>query len=122
MRNRDLALGFLRTVAEGQIKKAFEHFVAPTFIHHNQYFKGDRESLLLAMEESERLNPTKIISVKQVIEDKNIVVTHSHVKMNPQDRGMVVVHIFRIDNEKICELWDIIQPIGEKLPNENGVF
>lgn len=47
---------------------------------------------------------------------------HSLVKQNPEDLGRAVVHIFRFQDNKIVELWDIGQPIPEDSPNENGMF
>src|SRR5262249_14927574 len=40
------ATAFLRMAAEGRVREAYERYIAPTFRHHNVYFKGDRESLL----------------------------------------------------------------------------
>ena len=53
-------------------------------------------------------NPAKILEVKRVIVEGDFVVTHFHVRQNPNDR--------------IVELWDLGQPIPEKLLNENGMF
>jgi hypothetical protein len=32
------------------------------------------------------------------------------------------VHIFRFEDNRIAELWDIGQPISKTSPNENGPF
>ncbi|MFZ1808888.1 MAG: hypothetical protein WAU36_16775 [Cyclobacteriaceae bacterium] len=46
--------------------------------------------------------------------------THSHVVKD--DMEIAVVHIFRFDNVKIIELWDLGQVLDKNSPNENGVF
>lgn len=46
-------------VSSGQVREAYEKYVHPNFRHHNAYFKGDRESLLVAMEEAHIASPNK---------------------------------------------------------------
>ena len=71
MTNKEKAKTFLKMAASGDVRAAYEKFIAPNFIHHNQYFKGDRQSLMLAMEEASKTSPNKLIDVKQVFEDGN---------------------------------------------------
>lgn len=119
---KEKAVSFLQLVASGEIRKAYEAYVGPDFRHHNPYFRGDAESLMLAMEDSAAKNPDKAFAVKQVIGEGDLVAVHSHVKQNQEDLGGVVVHIFRFQNDRIVELWDVGQPIPENSPNEYGML
>lgn len=119
---KEQAISFLQLVASGKVREAYEKYIGPDFIHHNAYFRGDAESLMLAMEENAVQNPNKVFDVKRTIEENDLVVTHSHVKQNPEDRGVAVVHIFRFQDDKVVELWDLGQPVPENSPNENGMF
>jgi predicted SnoaL-like aldol condensation-catalyzing enzyme len=119
---KENAVSFLKLVASGKVREAYETFISPDFRHHNPYFRGDSESLMLAMEENATMNPGKILEVKLAIQDQDMVAVHSHVKQNPADLGGAVVHIFRFQDNRIVELWDIGQPIPEDSPNENGIF
>lgn len=123
MSQKEAAVTFLKMAAMGDVRSAYEKFIAPRFIHHNQYFKGDRESLLQAMEEAHRVSPNKSIEVKHVYEDGNSVITHSLVtRKNPSEQDVMVVHIFRFENGKMAELWDVGQLLEKESPNENGPF
>jgi predicted SnoaL-like aldol condensation-catalyzing enzyme len=123
MSNKELAVSFLRMAASGDVQAAYDKFIAPSFIHHNQYFKGDRQSLLVAMEEAHRASPNKSIEVKQAFEDGNTVITHSLVtRSNPKDSPVAVVHIFRFEKGRVVELWDLGQELMKDSPNENGPF
>lgn len=123
MSNKEIAKSFLRMAGSGDVKSAYDKFVDPYFIHHNQYFKGDRQSLLTAMEEASRTHPNKAIEIMYCYEDGNTVITHSLViKNNPNDQPVAVVHIFRFIENQIVELWDLGQPISKDSPNENGMF
>ena len=120
--NKTSATAFLKMASSGSIGEAYSKFVSPGFRHHNAYFEGSAVSLQAGMEENARENPNKVFEVKRVIAEGDFVVTHSHVKQSPQDLGAAVVHIFRFENGKIVELWDLGQPIPEKSPNQFGMF
>ena len=119
---KEMAVSFLQLVASGKVREAYQTYIGPDFRHHNPYFRGDADSLMLAMEENAALNPNKILEVKLAIQEQDTVAVHSHVKQNPEDVGGAVVHIFRFHDNQIVELWDIGQPIPEESPNENGMF
>jgi len=50
------------------------------------------------------------------------VVLHVHSRPTPQDRGSAIIDIFRVENGKIIEHWDVIQPVPEKAANSNTMF
>jgi predicted SnoaL-like aldol condensation-catalyzing enzyme len=123
MSQKEIAISFLKLAASGEVKPAYEKYISPNFIHHNQYFKGDRESLLMAMNEAHKMSPNKSIDVKHAYETGDRVITHSLVtRENPTLSPIVVVHIFRFENEQVVELWDLGQEILKDSPNENGLF
>jgi predicted SnoaL-like aldol condensation-catalyzing enzyme len=119
---RDAAISFMNLVGAGKVREAYDRHVDANFRHHNAYFRGDRESLMRAMEENAAKNPDKVVDVKHALEDGNFVAVHSHVRQNAQDRGGAVVHIFRFENGRIAELWDVGQAIPQDSPNELGMF
>ncbi len=96
MTHKEIAKSFLKLAGTGQVRDAFYRYIAEDFIHHNQYFKGDRESL------------------------KTAIITHSRVEK--EDSEIAVVHIFRFEGDKVAELWDLGQVAIEDSPNENGLF
>lgn len=120
MTKKDIAISFLKMAGSGEVNSAYENFVAPQFIHHNQYFKGDRESLKQAMIEAHHSSPNKSLEIKHIYEDGPTVITHSLVIKS--DMNIAVAHIFRFENDKIVELWDLGQVIDPKSPNTNSPF
>jgi len=118
----DIAISFLKLAASGKVREAYSKYVSPDLRHHNPYFRGDRESLMLAMEENATKNPDKKLEIKLTLEEKNMVATYSHLQQKPGDPGGTVVHIFRFEGDRIVEMWDIGQAVPEDSPNENGMF
>ncbi|PJZ58427.1 nuclear transport factor 2 family protein [Leptospira barantonii] len=123
MTNKKKATSFLEMAGSGNVQAAYDQFIANNFIHHNQYFKGDRNSLLTAMEEAHKASPNKRIEIKQCFEEGDTVITHSLVvRQNSEEPNIAVVHIFRFEGDKVAELWDLGQLLTKDSPNENGAF
>ena len=121
--HKESATTFLKMASSGRVQEAYDQFVAPSFIHHNQYFAGDRQSLLDGMAEASRTAPNRAIDIKHVYEDGDVVITHSHVSRQDSDAPEVaVVHIFRFEHDRIVELWDLGQVISKDSPNRYGMF
>ncbi|HEU4860903.1 MAG TPA: hypothetical protein VFT15_13750 [Chitinophagaceae bacterium] len=55
---KQIATDFLMLASKGNPREAFSKYVAKNFKHHNIYFKGDRESLMIAMEDNAMKNPS----------------------------------------------------------------
>lgn len=122
MTNKESAQEFLRLASKGNSREAFRHFVGDGFIHHNPWFAGDDASLMLAMEEAGKQRPDKVFEIQRALEDGDLVAVHSHVRQTPDDKGGAVVHIFRFNDSKIVEFWDIGQDIPEEMANQFGMF
>jgi len=120
--NKAKATSFLEMVASGKVDTAYQEFVAAGFKHHNPFFEGSADALRTAMKENAEQNPHKAIDVKRVIAEDEYVVVHFLVNHQPGDLGAAVIHIFRFENGRIVELWDLGQPMPEKSVNENGMF
>jgi len=111
---------FLEMCALEDPKTAFAEYVNSNFKHHNQYFKGDRDSLMNAMSENSKTAPNRSFNIKQVYETDDRVAVFSQVIKDKMQ--IAVVHMMRFENGKISEMWDVGQILEKDSPNENGVF
>jgi predicted SnoaL-like aldol condensation-catalyzing enzyme len=120
--NKQSAISFLKTVCDRKIEEAYAKYMAPNMRHHNAHFPGDPESLKQGMIESHTRFPETTIDIKHAIEEGNLVSVFSHVQLKPNGPSVGVVHMFRFENGKIAEMWDIGQLVSDDSPNENGMF
>ncbi|HEX9837731.1 MAG TPA: nuclear transport factor 2 family protein [Anaerolineales bacterium] len=120
--NKDSAISFLNLAASGKVREAYSKFVGAGFRHHNPFFEGSAEALMAGMEENALQNPNRVLEVKRAIAEGELVAVHSHVRQNPEDLGAAVVHIFRFENGRIVELWDLGQPLPAQSPNQYGMY
>lgn len=119
---KDIAVAFLEMVSSGEVQEAYSKFVGSGFKHHNPFYEGSATALSAGMKANARQNPDMIFEVKRAVAEGDFVVVHSHVRQRPSDLGAVVVHLFRFENERIVELWDVGQPIPDESANQYGMF
>jgi predicted SnoaL-like aldol condensation-catalyzing enzyme len=66
--------------------------------------------------------PDNRSEIKRIFADDDYVIVHVHAVREPGTRGNAIVDIFKLENGKIVEHWDVVQPIPEKPANTNGMF
>ena len=118
---KEIAISFLTNAASGKLDEAYSK-VSANFRHHNPYFKGDAESLKAGMAEAAAKFPNTTLDIQRVFEDDDLVAIHSRVRHSPDTPEISVVHIFRFEDDRVAELWDVGQEAPKDSPNENGLF
>ena len=121
MAKKETAIDFLKLASSGKVREAYEKYVHPDFIHHNAYYKGDRKTLLVGMEENAKEFPDKKYETLHALEDANLVAVHGKVTLAP-NKIFSVIHVFRFEDNKIIEEWEASQALLKDSPNENGMF
>ena len=122
MNKKDIATSFLHLASSGKVQEAYEKYVHPDFRHHNPYFPGDRQSLLVGMEESAIEFPNKKFEALRTLEDGDLVAVHGRVQLTPDSLWIALIHIFRFEDNQIIEEWEAAQEMPEESPNNNGAF
>jgi predicted SnoaL-like aldol condensation-catalyzing enzyme len=119
---KQAAISFLKLAASGKLDEAYANYISPTFRHHNPYFAGDAESLKKGMAEAAAKFPDTKLEVQHIFEEGELVAVHSRVQHGPGEPEISVVHIFRFEERRIAEMWDVGMEAPKESPNENGMF
>jgi predicted SnoaL-like aldol condensation-catalyzing enzyme len=66
--------------------------------------------------------PQMSLDIKRAVAEGELIVTHSLLKTSPEDRGTAAVDIFRLEEGKVVEHWDVLQPVPESAANDQPMF
>jgi len=69
-----------------------------------------------------KISETRISEIKRSFVDGDYVILHVHAVREPGARGNAIVDIFKLENGKIVEHWDVVQAIPETPANSNTMF
>lgn len=121
--NGKLVVAFLDMVFnQKKVKEGFDKYTGPTYRQHNPFAADGAQAAIDFLAPYLASHGEYRYDFKHVYVEGNIVVVHSHVTREANDRGAAVVDIFRIENGKVVEHWDVVQPIPEKSANDNTMF
>ena len=66
--------------------------------------------------------PNSRSEIKRSFVDGDYVILHVHAVREPGTRGSAIIDVFKLENGKIVDHWDVVQPIPENPANSNGMF
>lgn len=121
--NKALAVSLVEDVLMGKNpNKITDYISAETYHQHNPDIKDGLQGIVEAVEYlTARNNMFQYTKIHKVLGEGNFVLTVSEGQWN--DTSNVFYDLFRIENDKVVEHWDVIQPIPtEGLANDNGMF
>ncbi|MBX3567544.1 MAG: nuclear transport factor 2 family protein [Rhizobiaceae bacterium] len=121
--NKAVVVGFLKTVFdEHKVDEGIDRFMGPAYTQHNPGVPDGREAFRAFFKEFFSSRPQARFSIKRVFCEGDHVTVHAHWTENPHDRGSAVMDIFRVENGRVVEHWDVIQAIPEQIAHPNTMF
>jgi predicted SnoaL-like aldol condensation-catalyzing enzyme len=105
-----------------QPEAAAARYLGPVYIQHNPNFGDGGEAFITAVKAFVTAYPHLRFDFKRFIAEDELVVVHSHMTREPGDPGFAVMDIFRLENDKIVEHWDVTQEVPATEANPNTMF
>ncbi len=96
-------------------------FMGPHYKQHNPMAKDDIAGLAGFVAYLKAKSPDFRVELLREFADGDYVITHVWGHNGPSDRGFIAMDIFRLEDGKVVEHWDSVQPIPEKAMNTNGM-
>lgn len=105
-----------------QVRLAFETWVHPDYIQHKPTLPDGREPVIEFLENLLERFPDRTFTIHRVIASDDLVAVHYHTQATPDDLGFAIIDIFRVENCRMVEHWDVVQPVPETSANDNTMF
>ena len=121
-RNLDHVRGLFHEVLLPLDSSKVDQYIAPGYIQHSQMAEPGRDSLKAFLDFIKGVNPNSTQSMKRVFVDGDHVTMHTHVIRWPDDPGLSVIDIFRLEDGMVVEHWDAVQEVPTDSPNPNSMF
>lgn len=121
--NKKIVIDFYEGVfSKHQVKAYSDRYIGSRYIQHNPLVPDGKAPFVDYFTGYFKENPQAKNTIKRAVAEGDLVFLHVHSTQNPQDRGQAIIDIFKVENGKIVEHWDVIQSIPEKSANNNTMF
>jgi predicted SnoaL-like aldol condensation-catalyzing enzyme len=120
--NKKAVLEFYDKALNQKDFDAAAKYFGPHYIQHNPGAPDGIEGFKAFIALRKETFPNAKSEIKRAFADGDYVILHVHAVREPGERGNAIVDIFRLENGKIVEHWDVVQPVPEKTANNNGMF
>ena len=96
--------------------------VGKNYTQHNPTVGDGIDGLKEFFDWRNREFPESRVVLKRVLAERDYVVCHVHSLRVPGKLELAAIDIFRLEDGKICEHWDVVQEIPSAAANTNGMF
>ena len=120
--NKKVAQEFYDTIINKKDFESARKYIGKNYKQHNPLVADGPEGLKAFIEFLKTNFPEARSEIKRTLADGDYVVLHVHSIRPPNMRGRAIIEIFRLEDGKIDEHWDVIQEIPESSANHNGML
>jgi predicted SnoaL-like aldol condensation-catalyzing enzyme len=120
--NKDVVVDFYATSFAGNPELAVKKHSGQKYIQHNPGASDGPQAFIEFVHQLRSQYPNLELRIKRVIAEGDLVVTHSHLILAPSEAGQALADIFRLEEGKVVEHWDVTQQVPSTSANSNGMF
>jgi predicted SnoaL-like aldol condensation-catalyzing enzyme len=120
--NRKAVLAFYEKGLNQKDADAALAYVGDRYVQHNPGAPDGPDGFRKFIAFLREKFPNSHSEIKRSFVDGDYVILHVHAVREPGTRGNAIVDIFKLENGKIVEHWDVVQPIPENPANNNTMF
>ena len=120
--NKSLVMRFLNEFMIGHNIKVLDELLGPTYTQHNPGLGHGKDELIKFFQDFWKIHPRPGYYLKRILAENDLVAIHYHFQPDPDEKGHAIVDIFRIEDGKLAEHWDVCQDMPEKSLNDSPMF
>jgi predicted SnoaL-like aldol condensation-catalyzing enzyme len=120
--NKKAVVEFYNKALNDKDFEAASRYLGPRYTQHNPSAADGPEGLKAFLGFLRDKFPRSHSEIKRVFAEGDYVILHVHAVREPGTRGRAIVDIFKLENGKVVEHWDVAQDVPEKAANQNGMF
>jgi predicted SnoaL-like aldol condensation-catalyzing enzyme len=120
--NKKAVLEFYDKAINQKDFEAASRYLGGRYTQHNPFAADGPEGLKAFLAFLRDKFPESRSEVKRAFADGDYVILHVLSVREPGSRGRAIVDIFKLEDGKIVEHWDVAQDVPEKAANANGMF
>jgi predicted SnoaL-like aldol condensation-catalyzing enzyme len=120
--NKRIATEFYDAAINRKDFAAASQYLGSYYRQHNPTAADGAEGLRAFIDFLKTRFPNQRGEIKRVVAEGDLVVLHVHSTRGDDTPGRAIVDIFRIENGKVVEHWDVIQDIPAQAANANSMF
>lgn len=117
--NLDITLEMYRKVLIAMDSSHVDRYFSPAYIQHSTLAEPGLGALKAFLDRVRVETPDATQEIRRAFVDGDHVIVHVLVRLNREHRGFAVVDIFRLEDGKIAEHWDVLQDVPENPVNPN---
>lgn len=102
--------------------QAARQYLGDTYTQHNPAVKSGVDEFINFVVGLHAAYPQLKSQIKRVVAEDDLVVLHVFSQPTPEGNGLAIIDIFRVENGKVVEHWDVKQNVPDPSENGNSMF
>lgn len=120
--NKRLVLRFMNEFLVNHNRDVLDEVLGPDYTQHNPAIEDGKAGLIKFFEAFWQKYPRTEYRIKRILAENDLVAIHYHWVVQPGVFERAIVDIFRIEDDRLVEHWDVVQPIPQTSVNPHPLF
>lgn len=113
--NRKVVEGWMDAIDTLGVREAFERYASEDYKQHNPNAADGRDGAIRYIEAEKARGAD--MKVKRIVSDGDLILTHSHKTYTDGSLDQTVIDIWRIEDGKLAEHWDVAKDVPKICAN-----
>ena len=104
-----------------RVREAFDYLVADNYVQHNPTIQDGPEAAIIALTPKFDGSPDNRFEVQRILVDGDLAMVHVRAS-GPGRPDAAVADLYRFEDGRIVEHWDVLQPVPGGAVHDHPMF